>query len=200
MGDEQVARLFHDTYEKMAPSFGYETRSDTKEFNPQSPNGQLMIAVCKVVSDALTAENAELWKRVEALEGSLKSMRRYSAVQGRLDDGEELAGLAYDGSIWGPCADPKYEMYELAESVEKWLHEKIDTALSQRKVRAYKNYVEGGALLRQTIYIGENTRTIVSVADDGVYTMGGSFISYADLLLKYKTSCGESCGISEVSQ
>ena len=62
MGDEQVARLFHDTYEKMAPSFGYETRSDTKEFNPQSPNGQLMIAVCKVVSDALTAENAELRK------------------------------------------------------------------------------------------------------------------------------------------
>lgn len=83
--------------------------------------------------DALTAENAELRKRVEDLEGSFKNMRRYSAVQGRLDDGEELVGLAYYGSIWGPCADPKYEMYELAESVEKWLHEEIDAALTQRK-------------------------------------------------------------------
>ena len=83
--------------------------------------------------EALTAENAELRKRVEDLEGSFKNMRRYSAVQGRLDDGEELVGLAYYGSIWGPCADPKYEMYELAESVEKWLHEEIDAALTQRK-------------------------------------------------------------------
>lgn len=43
------AREFHDTYERLAPSFGYETRPDTKAFDPESPNGQLMIAVMKAM-------------------------------------------------------------------------------------------------------------------------------------------------------
>lgn len=46
MTAEQLAMLFHETYERLAPSFGYETRQDTKSFDPQSPNGKLMIAVC----------------------------------------------------------------------------------------------------------------------------------------------------------
>ena len=42
-----MARFFHETYERLAPQFGYETRSDTKEFDYQSPNGRLMAAVCE---------------------------------------------------------------------------------------------------------------------------------------------------------
>ena len=49
MNAEAMARYFHDTYEALAPSFGYETRADTKQFDPQSPNGRLMIAVCQNV-------------------------------------------------------------------------------------------------------------------------------------------------------
>ena len=45
----QLAKLFHDTYERLAPEFGYTTREDTKEFNKNSPNGKLMVAVCKEV-------------------------------------------------------------------------------------------------------------------------------------------------------
>lgn len=45
----QLAVLFHDTYEGLAPSFGYETREDTKVFDKDSPNGKLMIAVCKTM-------------------------------------------------------------------------------------------------------------------------------------------------------
>lgn len=41
-----LARQFHETYELLAPSFGYETREETKQFNPYTPNGKLMIAVC----------------------------------------------------------------------------------------------------------------------------------------------------------
>jgi hypothetical protein len=44
-----LAQQFHDTYEQLAPSFGYETRADTKEFDPESPNGQLMVAVCQEI-------------------------------------------------------------------------------------------------------------------------------------------------------
>ena len=43
---EQLAQKFHDAYERMAPEYGYETRSDTKSFDPESKNGRLMIAVC----------------------------------------------------------------------------------------------------------------------------------------------------------
>lgn len=41
------AKQFHDTYERLAPQFGYETRLDTRQFDPESPNGKLMIAVMK---------------------------------------------------------------------------------------------------------------------------------------------------------
>jgi hypothetical protein len=46
---EQLARTFHNIYEKLAPDFGYETRKETREFNPNTPNGRLMVAVCKEI-------------------------------------------------------------------------------------------------------------------------------------------------------
>ena len=47
---EAMARRFHETYERLAPQFGYETRADTREFDPESPNGKLMIAVCAAMA------------------------------------------------------------------------------------------------------------------------------------------------------
>ena len=44
-----LAEQFHNTYERLAPSFGYETRPETREFNPQTPNGRLMVAVCREI-------------------------------------------------------------------------------------------------------------------------------------------------------
>ena len=49
MTKEELAILFHDTYEKLAPEHGYETRNDTRLFDPNTPNGKLMIAVCDEV-------------------------------------------------------------------------------------------------------------------------------------------------------
>ena len=46
MRDIEIARLFHNTYERLAPKYGYETREDTKEFDAESRNGRLMIATC----------------------------------------------------------------------------------------------------------------------------------------------------------
>ena len=42
---EKLAEFFHNTYEKLAPIYGYETRKDTKIFDKNSKNGRLMIAV-----------------------------------------------------------------------------------------------------------------------------------------------------------
>ena len=45
----ELAIMFHNTYERLAPSFGYETRVDTKLFDITTPNGMLMIAVCEEI-------------------------------------------------------------------------------------------------------------------------------------------------------
>lgn len=43
---QQLAERFHETYERLAPEFGYETRPDTRTFDPSTQNGRLMVAVC----------------------------------------------------------------------------------------------------------------------------------------------------------
>lgn len=42
-----LAQNFHRVYERLAPSFGYETRPDTRGWVADSPNGKLMRAVCE---------------------------------------------------------------------------------------------------------------------------------------------------------
>jgi hypothetical protein len=49
MNAKELAILFHDTYERLAPSFGYETRTETRKFDPTTPNGLLMLSVCNEV-------------------------------------------------------------------------------------------------------------------------------------------------------
>jgi len=57
---EQLARKFHDSYERLAPSFGYETRQETRDFDPTTPNGRLMIAVCGEIGADFAALQAKL--------------------------------------------------------------------------------------------------------------------------------------------
>jgi len=83
--------------------------------------------------DALTAENAELRKRVEDLEGSFKNMRRYSAVQGRLDDGEELVGFTQESEcIRDKMRQDRFAGVTFIQGWELRIHE-ARTALTQRK-------------------------------------------------------------------
>lgn len=44
-----LAMKFHRYYEEFAPQFGYETRKETKDFDPKSNNGKLMIKVCELI-------------------------------------------------------------------------------------------------------------------------------------------------------
>lgn len=45
----ELAIMFHHTYEKFAPDVGYDTRKETRIFDPQSPNGKLMLKVCEEI-------------------------------------------------------------------------------------------------------------------------------------------------------
>lgn len=60
---EELARRFHDTYERLAPSFGYETRPETRDFDPASSNGRLMIAVC---AELLPPPLESGWRDIES--------------------------------------------------------------------------------------------------------------------------------------
>lgn len=62
MTPEQVARLFHETYERLAPQFGYETRKASAKPWDEVPknNRDLMIAVSAVVLTALTSKKTAL--------------------------------------------------------------------------------------------------------------------------------------------
>jgi hypothetical protein len=51
-----LATLFHETYERLAPDFGYETRPETRRFDIDSPNAKLMVAVCGVILEELRKE------------------------------------------------------------------------------------------------------------------------------------------------
>lgn len=50
-----TAELFHEIYERLAPDFGYETREDTKAFDPNSKNGKLMVATVNEVAQSIRA-------------------------------------------------------------------------------------------------------------------------------------------------
>lgn len=55
MTPDKLARLFHETYEELAPDFGYETRPDSAvrwESVPEN-NRLLMIATAAVVLDVM---------------------------------------------------------------------------------------------------------------------------------------------------
>lgn len=53
-----LAKLFHETYERLAPDFGYTTRPETREFDDGSPNGRLMIAVCGEILKKLSPKGS----------------------------------------------------------------------------------------------------------------------------------------------
>lgn len=57
--DEALALLFHELYEKKAPQFGYETKTETREFDPESPNGKLMIAVAHEINETVIKPASE---------------------------------------------------------------------------------------------------------------------------------------------
>ncbi|MCP4103095.1 MAG: hypothetical protein GY750_17000 [Lentisphaerae bacterium] len=52
----KLAILFHELYEKHAPEFGYETKDETKVFKAHTPNGKLMIKVCRDIQKHVKIE------------------------------------------------------------------------------------------------------------------------------------------------
>ena len=53
----EITKEFHDTYEKLASEYTYETREDTKVFDINSNNGKLMYATVNEIVSPILKEN-----------------------------------------------------------------------------------------------------------------------------------------------
>ena len=94
---EAMARRFHETYERLAPTFGYETRPDTKDFDPTSPNGRLMIAVCSELATPtppIEGRDADVERVVREAVNGLDWDKVYAATRQRAL--KDVTGTFYD--------------------------------------------------------------------------------------------------------
>ena len=61
----EITKKFHDTYEKLASEYTYETREDTKVFDINSNNGKLMYATVNEIVSPILKENKTLRENAE---------------------------------------------------------------------------------------------------------------------------------------
>lgn len=78
---EEIARLFHDTYERLAPEFGYSTRPETRQFDADSINGRLMIRVAEEVLLALADAMEERDEARKAITYATESLLDYDDAE-----------------------------------------------------------------------------------------------------------------------
>lgn len=111
----EMARKFHEAYERLAPSFGYETQPQTRVFDPTSANGRLMTAVCaEVLAAALEAAPIPMilhcpachLQHIDAPEESL-GRRFLDPGAKEWDNPPHRSHLCHGcGSIWRPADVP----------------------------------------------------------------------------------------------
>lgn len=80
---ERLARQFHEAYERLAPKFHYATRPASRMFDPESSNGQLMIAVCaELLASRASAGAPEGWRPIESdqFEAHIKTTAWYAVL------------------------------------------------------------------------------------------------------------------------
>ena len=79
----RLAMKFHEAYERLAPKFGYSTREEFREFNPESTNGKLMLAVCSEIEHDEAFRNiVEFGELQTALEEKAEAQRKLAEIIG----------------------------------------------------------------------------------------------------------------------
>ena len=70
----EITKKFHDTYEKLASEYTYETRKDTKVFDINSNNGKLMYATVNEIVSPILKENQ---KYKEVIDKAIEYIESY---------------------------------------------------------------------------------------------------------------------------
>jgi len=81
--DEKLAKLFHDTYERLAPAFSYKTRkASAVPWAEVPPNNKgLMIAVAHEINDVIRNEKLKLLAEVRERVVKKDEPTGYTAAQ-----------------------------------------------------------------------------------------------------------------------
>ena len=115
-----LAIRFHETYERLAPQFGYETRLDTRAFDPTSKNGKLMVAVCAEILEQNVKEHATL--------SAGASVERGVEVKTT----EEHENMAADGGCCASSCSPSCFRLEVVDHGNGEVLTWIDQEISER--------------------------------------------------------------------
>ena len=103
---EQLAKAFHEAYERLAPAFGYKTREESAKPWKEVPenNRKLMIAVCAEIL-AAPANNTELEGKLAELANFWESegKRCYEIARKRSKDKPVASVMAQSVRFW-ECA------------------------------------------------------------------------------------------------
>ena len=76
----EITKEFHDTYEKLASEYTYETREDTKVFDINSNNGKLMYATVNEIVSPILKENK---KQKEVIDKIMNLIKKYGKYDGK---------------------------------------------------------------------------------------------------------------------
>lgn len=113
-----IAQKFHDIYERLAPQFGYATRTDTRKFDPHSPNGKLMIAT---IHEILNKDG----RNIQEMEYSKEMERRARTF---IDDKYTSFRAKYDGTYQFRRDELIVGLMEFAEGeITEYLSERSET-------------------------------------------------------------------------
>ena len=116
-----LTEKFHETYERLAYQFNYSTREDTREFDPESTNGRLMLAVVEEVIGPVLTERDKL----KAELADTVPRTRYDACnQDWLDSKRELEHVREVAKV---------EIDELKAEVERQQKELTTLAMMERR-------------------------------------------------------------------
>lgn len=74
---KKYTEMFHNTYEMLAPKYGYETRGDTKQLDFDSPNGKLMYATIEKIVCPILEENQQLKDRLQQRDNIINKAREF---------------------------------------------------------------------------------------------------------------------------
>ncbi len=115
MDSEALAKLFHETYERLAPDYGYATRPETarswEEIPEDSPNKRLMMAVAGEVLEKLRPDSNHARYELEEIGGRIILARRWFSPLGAhlgvvaartgMHAPEQGEWMAYIGTVGG---------------------------------------------------------------------------------------------------
>ena len=118
---EQMARKFHEIYERLAPSLGYTTREDTRQFDSTSANGKLMTAVCAEMLHEYRMASADRFKPIMArrMTGKFHTPLRFCRLA--LDYMDRLIPGWRSKIMYDPCAGTGNLQFYIGCPANTWL-------------------------------------------------------------------------------